>query len=77
VLRGEKESYQVVYIFIFSVIIEFMQFLDVTQLISGDNKFLMTVFGASFSFLDIACYAVGCIIIGIIESITRKRRMVP
>jgi len=64
------------YVFIFSVAVEFMQLFNITQLISGGNKFLKIILGTSFSFLDILCYAVGCVITGIAETL-RNRNSCP
>ena len=62
-----------VYIFIFAVIIEYMQLFNLMQWISGNNKILKIVLGSSFSVWDIVCYAVGCLIIGIVEEIRKQR----
>ena len=55
------------YIFVFSVIVEFAQLLDFTRYISGNSQFLRILLGTAFSFWDILCYAAGCIITGMIE----------
>ena len=62
------------YIFVFSLIIEFMQLFGLTKLISADNRFLEILLGSSFSIWDIICYAAGCVITGIVERARRKRQ---
>ena len=65
-------KYLPVYIFVFSLVVEFMQLFGITQMVSFGNKFLSVLLGNSFSVWDIFCYAVGCIITDIIE----KQRVV-
>ena len=65
-------KYLLLYVFIFSVVIEFAQLIGLTQIISGGSRFLSTLLGTSFSLWDILCYAVGCIIIGVVEKLLKK-----
>lgn len=47
-------------IFIFACTIEFAQYFHFAELLGfQDNKMAMIVLGNSFSWLDIACYAIG------------------
>lgn len=55
------------YIFLFSLTVEFMQLSGLTRLISADNRFLRILLGTSFSVWDILCYAVGCVLTGMVE----------
>jgi len=56
------------YIFVFAVIVELLQFLNIVGLLGlSRNTFANTVVGTSFDWKDIICYAVGCIIIEIVE----------
>ena len=60
-------KYLWVYVFIFATLIEIAQLVGLTQIASGDSRFLQILLGTSFSIWDILCYAVGCAIIWIIE----------
>ena len=67
-------KYLLLYIFAFSVMIEFAQLLELTKLVSGDNRFLEILLGTFFSVWDIVCYAAGFIIVGIIETVIKKQQ---
>ena len=70
----EGIKYLLLYIFIFSVIVEFAQLLQISDFLSGNNKFLKVLLGTSFSFWDIVCYAVGCAVTGIIEILRTREK---
>ena len=50
------------WIFVFSVAVEFAQYFDfVTLLGLGDISFFCILLGTSFAWFDIVCYGIGCI----------------
>ena len=52
------------YIFIFATVIEVLQYFDYVKLLGLSNsRFFRTLLGTSFSFIDIICYAAGCLIL--------------
>lgn len=54
------------YIFLFSVLVELMQYVNIVKLIGlQDNSFFRVLVGTTFDVKDIICYGVGCILIGI------------
>lgn len=56
------------YIFMFAALVEGMQFFSLVQRLGvEDNAFLRILIGSVFDLKDIACYAVGCIILGVYE----------
>lgn len=56
-------------IFIFSCLIEFLQYFHFGELLGfKDNRIMMIVLGNSFSWIDILCYFAGCVILYFIES---------
>jgi len=60
-----------IYIFLFAVVVEFLQFLNIIGILGLDgNTLARVVIGTSFDWKDIICYAVGCIFIEI--SLHRK-----
>jgi hypothetical protein len=60
-------------IFIFSCLIEFAQYFHFGELMGfKDNRIMMIVLGNSFSWLDILCYFVGCVILFLITKITSE-----
>ena len=61
------------YIFIFAVCVELLQLANIVDLLGvGDNRFLRTLIGSVFDIKDIACYAAGCIILGIYELLSKR-----
>lgn len=56
-------------IFIFSCLIEFLQYFHFGELLGfKHNRVMMIVLGNSFSWIDIICYCAGCVILFLIES---------
>lgn len=50
------------WVFLFACFVEVLQAVDIVNLLGlGGSAFFRCVIGTSFSFLDILCYAVGCI----------------
>ena len=63
------------YVFIFAVIIETLQYFDFIRLIGLEhNRFFQTVLGTSFSWIDIGCYALGCVPLVVYEIIRYRRK---
>lgn len=56
-------------IFIFSCLIELLQYFHFGELLGfKDNRLMMIILGNSFSWIDILCYFAGCVILFLIES---------
>lgn len=73
IIHPKKHKALPLYIFIFSVAIEFTQHLKLAEILGlGDNKLFCTIMGTSFSWTDIACYAVGCISIMVGQKMMRR-----
>ncbi|MBR3833861.1 MAG: DUF2809 domain-containing protein [Lachnospiraceae bacterium] len=54
------------YIFLFSVFVELMQYANIVKLLGlQDNKFFSVLVGTTFDIKDIICYGVGCLFIAI------------
>lgn len=57
-------------IFIFSCLIEFAQYFHFGELMGfKDNRVMMIILGNSFSWGDILCYFVGCLILFLLSKI--------
>lgn len=68
-----------IYVFIFATLVEVAQYFEIVKLLGLENSaFLSTVIGTSFSFIDIICYGVGCLVFWAIEKlaafILKKRK---
>ncbi len=60
------------WIFVFATLIEFMQYLKVLQILGLENNTLLRIaLGSTFDWKDIACYGVGCILLGIYSKMQR------
>ncbi len=63
----------VLYIFLFAFLTEGLQYLRIVELLGvKDNKFFSILIGTTFDWIDILCYAIGCIIIFFYEWICYK-----
>lgn len=63
-----------VYVFLFAAAVEFGQYLDMVKLLGLEgNRLISVLLGRTFSFPDILCYAVGCILFFGAELYVRKR----
>ena len=60
--------------FLFSVLVEFAQYIDVVKLLGlENNKVLSVLVGRSFSVIDIICYALGCLLFFIADCFLIKK----
>ena len=71
VLFPEKPKLLPIYVFIFAVLVEVSQYLDLAELLGG-GVILSTIIGTSFSWLDILCYFIGTLLIYPIDLLFRK-----
>ena len=57
-----------VFVFAFSVLVEFAQYINVVKLLGLlDIAFFRIIIGTSFSRIDIICYGAGCILFFVFE----------
>lgn len=63
-----------IWIFTFSVFVEFMQYIQIVDILHIQNMVLRTIIGTSFSWVDILCYFVGCVPLGVVEFLKCKRK---
>ena len=63
----EKPKLLALYVLIFATVVEVVQATPLPHIIANGSKLLLTLMGSSFSFIDILCYAAGCIIFAIAE----------
>ena len=53
--------------------VEFLQYLGICNRLGIHNRYALILLGASFSVVDLVCYAVGCIPCYLVEYMTKKR----
>lgn len=63
IIFPNKIKHLAIYVLIFALIIELLQLLNITTLISNNNKILSIALGGTFDIKDIVCYTVGYILI--------------
>lgn len=68
IVSPQKPKRMPLYVFLFALCVEIGQYFDfVTLLGLGDNRFFSILLGSTFSFADIICYGIGCILFTAIE----------
>ena len=64
-----------IWVFLFAVAVEVGQYFGIVDIIGlGHIRFFRILIGTSFSWADIICYAVGCVIFCFAELYCRKRQ---
>ena len=64
----EKYRLLPLYIFIFSVAVEVMQYFKIINILGlQNNNFARVIIGSVFDLKDIACYGIGSLILGLYE----------
>ncbi|KQT24389.1 hypothetical protein ASG22_10280 [Chryseobacterium sp. Leaf405] len=71
-----KNNQQLIFgIFIFSCLVEFAQYFNIAEKLGFQPGSLMyIVIGNSFSWVDILCYAIGCLMISIFVKFTETKK---
>ena len=63
------------FVFLFAAGVEALQYFEIVELLGlGNNRFFRILIGSVFDFNDILCYGVGCLLLGVYEVISRKKR---
>ena len=70
----EKIKLLPIWVTLFAFAVEIGQYFDFVKLIGlQSNAFFSVLLGRTFSFADMICYAVGCIIFGVCERVILSR----
>ena len=63
------------YVFLFAACVEIGQYFDVVVLLGlEDNRLISIALGRTFSWLDLVCYAVGCVAASGLDAILIRSR---
>lgn len=74
IFSPDKIRLLALWVFIFAVMVETAQHFDIVSLLGlQDIPFFVILIGNSFSFIDIICYAAGCLIFFIAELIFKRK----
>lgn len=74
IIFPDKFKLMSVYVMIFAIFVEIGQYFNYVDLLGIKNPVLVTMMGTSFAWADIACYAVGCVIAGIIDFVRFRKK---
>lgn len=70
----KKINFLSIWVFLFALAVEIGQYFDVVKLLGLDDYKLISVwFGRCYSFYDVICYAVGCLIFVVVDFLFLKR----
>lgn len=62
------------FVFIFAACVEICQYFDLVALLGlADNRILSIALGRTFSWIDIACYGIGCVATFLLDQIIIKK----
>lgn len=68
VISPQKNKLLPIYIFVFAVLIEGLQYFEIVKLLGAENnRFLSVLIGSTFDVKDILCYGIGCLLVAIHE----------
>ena len=74
VIVPDKVRLLPVYVFVFAACVEIGQYFDVVALLGlADNRIISIALGRTFSWMDIVCYAVGCVAAFLLDQIIIKK----
>jgi len=68
----QKIKYLALYVLIFAIIVEILQLLNITTILSNNNKILSIALGGTFDIKDIICYIIGFISIIVVSEVIKK-----
>ena len=59
------------YVMLFATGVECLQYIDIVRLLGWENSaFLSTIIGRSFAVWDLVCYAIGCLLLWGVDTVT-------
>lgn len=61
------------YVFLFACFVEVMQYFHLADTLGITNRAARIILGSTFDWKDIASYAVGCVLIVLVERLFRRR----
>ncbi len=72
VVFPQNIKYLALYVLIFAIIVEILQLLNITTILSNNNKILSIVLGGTFDVKDIICYIIGFVSIIVASKVMKK-----
>ncbi len=63
------------YVFAFALTVELLQLIDIVGLLGiPRGSIVAIIIGSTFSYIDIVCYAVGCVLVYLTEHVIKDKR---
>ena len=76
IIFPERPRLLPLYVFLFAVGVEALQEIRIVELLGlQDSRFFSVLIGTTFDWKDIACYAAGCVVLGVWEAVLWKKEM--
>mgnify|MGYP004444006655 CR=1 FL=1 len=72
ILFTQKIKYLALYVLMFAVIVEMLQLMNITTMLSNNNRILSIAFGGTFDIKDIICYIIGFVSIIVVSKGMKK-----
>ena len=73
VILPDKIRLLPVFVFLFAACVEIAQYFDVVALMGlTDNRLLSIALGRTFSWMDLVCYAIGCVVAFGLDEVIRR-----
>lgn len=73
----EKPKLLPLYVFLFAALVEGLQAVNIVEILGlQNNRFFSVLIGTTFDWKDIACYGVGCVLLGVWEVVLWKREKI-
>lgn len=73
IIFPDKFKLMSLYVMIFAILVEVGQYFHYTELLGITNPILVTMIGTTFAWADIACYAVGCIVAAVADTVMFRK----
>lgn len=73
IIFPDKFKLMSLYVMIFAILVEVGQYFHYTELLGITNPILVTMMGTTFAWADIACYAVGCIVAAVADTVMFRK----
>lgn len=72
VVFPQKIKYLALYVLILAIIVEILQLLNITKILSNNNKILSIALGGTFDVKDIICYIIGFVLIIVVSKVMKN-----
>lgn len=73
IIIPERVRFLSIYIYLFAVFIELMQYINFVNILGlGNNRFARVIIGSTFDWMDILCYGMGAVLLLGVDMLNNK-----